>query len=99
MYSKENNLNINIKLNLLTSSNSSIDIYNFGSMVESLLKKQKNKYDIYFFDFTQTLDIGFYLLDLTKWMPDNYFESFNTNFIMNSCTYNDKLVGLVILYI
>jgi len=67
-------------------------------MIETLLRNKKNKYDLYYFDYTYTPILGSYLLDLNDRIPNNLLKIFNSNVLLNECSIEDKLVGLV-LYI
>ncbi|KAL6635675.1 hypothetical protein U3516DRAFT_529780, partial [Neocallimastix sp. 'constans'] len=93
-YSENNNLNIYINLNLITSLNSTANVDNFGFMIETLLRNKKNKYDLYYFDYTYTPILGSYLLDLNDRIPNNLLKIFNSNVLLNECSIEDKLVGL-----
>ncbi|ORX86586.1 hypothetical protein BCR32DRAFT_240855 [Anaeromyces robustus] len=92
-YAKDNNLDIHINLNLMTHNNSTISIQNSSLMVESLLKKKKNKYDIYFFDNTYTRQYCSYLLDLNVRLPKEHIEMYDKNILSQVCRCEDKLVA------
>jgi len=49
-YSKKKDLNITLHLNIYTNSNSSNNVNDYGTMVESLLKKRTKKYELYIYD-------------------------------------------------
>jgi len=97
-YSKENNLNIEIKLNLFTTSNTTYSLNDHRSMIESLLIKNSDRYDIYFYNNLNTSKFGPYLLDLNELLSKNETEIFNADILSKSCWYKDKLVGLVNIY-
>jgi len=94
-YSKKNNLNIKVKLNLLSNSNTTFFMNNLGYMVESLLKKKKSKYDIFFYDNTFTSSYGPYLLDMSKYLEKDHIDMYNKQILSQIGYYKDKLVGLV----
>jgi len=48
-YSQEKNLGIYVHLTILTAENSTQEIGDYGSTVDSLLVKMSTKYDLYFF--------------------------------------------------
>ncbi|ORY37851.1 periplasmic binding protein-like II [Neocallimastix californiae] len=93
-YSKENNLNITLKLNLLNSSNSTNHINDYGSLIGSLLKKETKRYDIYFYDIVYSQLFGPFFMDLKKWLPKELINEYDTRFFIPACIYKDKLVGL-----
>jgi len=68
----------------------------FKSLVESLLKKQNNSYDIYLYSSTYTSMYGPYLLNLNLNLPKEHIEMYNSKVLKGECTYKDELVGLVI---
>ncbi|KAG4096079.1 hypothetical protein H8356DRAFT_1683569 [Neocallimastix lanati (nom. inval.)] len=96
-YSLDNNLNITVKLTLLTNLNSTImSVKSFGSMVETLLKKSSSKYDIYFYDNTYTPKYSPYLLDLAEYISEEELNEFNSEVVTKLCFHQNKLVGLVL---
>ncbi|ORX65318.1 periplasmic binding protein-like II [Anaeromyces robustus] len=93
-YSNKNNLNITLKLNLLTKKNSTISYNDFGSLIEVLLKKKTQKYDLYLYDNLYTPVYGQYLLDVKNLLPQEHINMFNPKLLNQTCYYNDELVGL-----
>ncbi|KAG4093471.1 hypothetical protein H8356DRAFT_948826 [Neocallimastix lanati (nom. inval.)] len=73
-YSKQNNLNINLKLNLLSVFNSSNNIKDYESTLEYIFKKDDTKYDIIFYDKIHSKKFGSYLLDLQDFIPEKIKE-------------------------
>ncbi|ORX42201.1 periplasmic binding protein-like II [Piromyces finnis] len=93
-YSKENNLDITIKLHMLSNLNVTNNIEDYVSLLDSLFKKKDEKYDIYFYETTFITDYDLYLLDLKKIIPEEHIKMFNPDFVEQYCTINDKLIGL-----
>jgi len=89
-------------------TNPSDSYANFKSLVESSLKKSNNiyndsnneihstKFDIYIYDNRYTNIYGPYLLDLKDNLPKGFIEMYDSKIVSELCTYNDKVVGLVI---
>lgn len=94
-FSSENNLNINVKLNLFSNLNSTINYNDYASMIEVLLKRNSRKYDIYLYDNIYTENYGKYLIDLKKYLPEDHIKMYDSNVLSQTCSYNNKLVGLV----
>ena len=93
-YSRINNLDINLQLNILTPENSTTDITNYSSYLESLLAKKTPKYDIYF-HYSSNSNIYFeHLVNLKQYFSDSYIEKFEKASITGSI-FNNSLVGLV----
>eukprot|EP00833_Pecoramyces_ruminatium_P000409 jgi/Orpsp1_1/1174441/evm.model.c7180000050111.1 len=66
----------------------------YGSMVESLLKRKSKKYDLFFYDNTYTPKFGPYLLNLNEWVSESHIKMFDQSIISQTCMHNDNLVGL-----
>jgi len=96
-YSKEKGLGINMELVVLTPLNSTSDIENYGTTIESLLVKKSEKYDIYFFYAAYSKKYYNHFIDLRNYLPKESIEAFDEDIIKHQCTsYNNKLVGLPI---
>ncbi|KAG4090153.1 periplasmic binding protein-like II [Neocallimastix lanati (nom. inval.)] len=94
-YSKENGYDITIKLNLLTPSNSTSNTNDFLSLMESILLKKSDKYDIYFYNNIYTSRFEPHFLNLKEWLPKEHIDKF-TLIDSDSYSYNNKLIGLPI---
>ncbi len=97
-YSNEMNLDIEVNLILMTSSNSTESLVNNGAMFESLLKKKNTKYDIFFYDGTVSQNYGPYLVDLNTVIPKVQLDMYNKNILSQVSEYKDKIVGLVSVF-
>jgi len=91
-YAIENNLDIHINIRV-TEKFETFEAY--GTMVEQLLKKQNNKYDLFYFDNAQTQKYGKYLLDLRNYLPKENIDIYDQNILKMTCEYDKALVGLV----
>jgi len=90
-YARKNNLNIEAKLNLMSNDNSSSEIKDYGSMVETAIKKTKNlKYHIYFYDNVYVSKYGPHLLNIREYLPKEHII-YDSKLL--DCTYNNRLVG------
>ncbi|ORX79299.1 periplasmic binding protein-like II [Anaeromyces robustus] len=95
-YAEKNNLNITVKLNLFSNINSVLSLEDYGSMLESLLEKKSEKYDILFYNNMFIPRIGKYLSDLNDFLPKEHLEMYDSKMKSDFCSYKDKLVGLPI---
>jgi len=92
-YSVHNNLNITLKMNLLTKDNSTFGVTDYESSMEHILSKGSNKYDLFFFDNIYTNKFGPYLLNLDDYITKEHIDMYN-NETLQTCYYKDKLVAL-----
>ena len=109
MYAEKNSLNITVNVDVMRFPNPTSTYKNFKLLVETSLKKSNNihtinnknltntKYDIYFYDMRFTDLYAPYLLDLNEVLPKDFIEKYNSRIINESCIYEDKVVGLVII--
>jgi len=100
-YAKKNHLNITLQLETIIFTNPTDSYEYYKSLVETSLRKsvnndKNNKIDIYFYDLKFTNLYGSYLLDLKDEFPKAYIEMYDPKIIEETCTYKEKLVGLVI---
>ncbi|ORX84147.1 hypothetical protein BCR32DRAFT_242849 [Anaeromyces robustus] len=93
-YSKEHQLDVSLNLNLLTNLNSTGDNEDIGSTIEYLLRKKKNKYDLYFFDDKYTFNYGNYLYNISEFLPQSNIDLFDNNILKQTCTYENTLVAI-----
>jgi len=93
-YAKEHNLDLELSLNLYTSENSTRFVDDFGSTIESLLKKGSTKYDIFFYDIMYSPRYSPYFLDLRDWLPKEHLAMYSSGVAAESCTDGEKWVGL-----
>ena len=94
-YTKENNINIQAELTLMTINTVSNSLGNSYLMIEQLLKKKNNKYDIYFYDVSYGKQYSPYLIDLKKVLPEEHINMYNKYILAEICINDDKLIGLV----
>ncbi|OUM58629.1 hypothetical protein PIROE2DRAFT_16035, partial [Piromyces sp. E2] len=93
-YAKENGINIRAKLNLLTLANSTVLIGDYGTTLETILKRKDGKYDLIFYDNVYPIRFGPYLVDLKKVLPPGHVEMYASGIASETCVYKDKWVGL-----
>jgi len=94
-YAIKNNLNITLNINLFSSKNSTQNINNFHSSIETLIDKKSDKYDLFTFDPIYIRNLYPYFIDLKEWLPSEYIDWFSLNNIDKICTYENKWIGLV----
>ena len=97
-YSKNNDLNITLNIEIMKFESPGDSYDNFRLLVESLLKKSRihnDNFDIYFYDLRYSDIYGPYLLDLKKYLPEEYLQLYNSRVVNETCYYKDELVGLV----
>jgi len=94
-YAERNNIkNITINIEILKYEKPSDSYSYFKSLVESLLKKEKNPYDMFFYNSKYTSIYGPYLLNLNLNLPKEHIEMYNQRVLREECTYKNELVGL-----
>eukprot|EP00833_Pecoramyces_ruminatium_P004524 jgi/Orpsp1_1/1178556/evm.model.c7180000065824.2 len=80
----------------MTRKNFTTSIEDSNIMIESLLKKKNNKYDLYFYDNAYSKKYCSYLLDLNKKLPENHIEMFDEYILSQTSRCQNKIVGLPI---
>ena len=89
-YSNENDLGINIELNVFTEKNFTGSIFNYGDVIESILKKSKTKYDLYLYDNAYGSKYGNYFLDLKEYLSEDLVKLYDKKIISDTCIYKNK---------
>ena len=93
--SKDQNLDISIKLNLLSSGNSTTSSVNYEELLDSIFKRKSKKYDLIFYDNIYTSKFEPYLLDLNNLLPEEHIKMYIPGVITQIGYHNNKLVGFV----
>jgi len=93
-YAKKNNLDIHIKFNLLTTTNSTRSINDFISLIDIMYYKHSTKYDLIFYEFSEVRNFDHYFLDLNKWLPEEHIKMYDHEILSKRCTVNNILIGL-----
>ncbi|ORX58372.1 hypothetical protein BCR36DRAFT_111115 [Piromyces finnis] len=75
-------------------NNFSVSIENTNMMFESLLKKKKSLYDIYFYDASWTQQYCPYFVNLSKYLGKDHINKFNENIVSQLCLCDGHLIGL-----
>jgi len=93
-YTMENNIDITADINLMTINSVANSLANSYLMIESLLKKKTNKYDIYFYDVSYGKQYSPYLLDLREVLPEEQKNYLNKIILKKIFILKGKLFGL-----
>jgi len=75
-YSKNNNLDITLNLNLLSFSNATSTVTDYESELKDLFQRKSKKYDIIFYDNIYSQRFGSYLVDLKNILPKNHIDMY-----------------------
>ena len=94
-YAARKNLNITLNVDILIYDKPTDAYKYFISLVESSLKKNSVKYEIYFYDNAYSDMYGPYLLNLNNNLPKEHIEMYDTKILNETCYYKDELVGFV----
>jgi len=97
-YSQKNNLKIHVNLDLYTEKNSTFVVSDYESLIDTLIKKKNNKYELYFYDNIYSSKFGRYLLNLEDFLPKEHIDMYKPGIASQSCVYKKKWVGLVIIF-
>jgi len=96
-YTKKNNLDIQINYNVLTPWTSTINVQDYSSMVEQIIKGKSNKYDVFFYYGAYTRKYANYFEDITKYVSKEIIEQYDENLLRETCSSDDnELVALPI---
>lgn len=93
-YSQTNNLDIKLELNLMTPSNSSTEMSNSQSIMESLLSKGSQKYEIYFYDNIYNYKFGRYMIDLNNYLPKEHIDLYASGIASEICYINNTKLDI-----
>lgn len=94
-YAKEHNLDATIKTTTYTIANCSSEVDDYGSILEHLLKKKSQKYDLIVFDNMYSPRYAPYLEDLSEWLPKDHMDMYTSGIANKTCTAGGKFVALV----
>jgi len=96
IYASNHNLNISISLDVLKYEKPTDSYSFFKSLVESMLKKSNNPYDIYVYNSRYTDIYGPYLLNLSLNLPKEHIKMYDSDILRDECIYteNNELIGL-----
>jgi len=82
-------------MNLLTSTNFSVSLENSNMMYESILKRKKDSYDLFFYDASWTHQYCPYFIDLNKHLDKDHINMYNETIVSQLSRCQDKIIGLV----
>jgi len=97
-YAKENNIDIYLNEIYLSKKNTTINMLNLSSSLESLLLKGSTKYDlimispIYLYRFENSVE------DLKKYISKDILDLYSNKNVKSIGTKNNKIMGLVSYY-
>ena len=94
-YTKQNNTDIHVTLNLYSVNNSTKYGKDYGSTIEFMLNRGSTKYNIIFYDNMYSPRFSSYFIDLMDWLPEDHMAMYTSGVASQSCTYKGKWVGLV----
>eukprot|EP00833_Pecoramyces_ruminatium_P008379 jgi/Orpsp1_1/1182411/evm.model.c7180000081171.1 len=94
-YTIENNLDIDVKMEVLSPGVSTSLVENYSATIYSLLSKHSQKYDVYYFYSAYAKKYGEYFADIRKYLPKEHLDLFDQEILENTCTSKgDILIGL-----
>jgi len=82
-------------LDLITESNSTQDIDDYGSTMEYYFNRESSLYDLYFYDNIYTIRYSSKMLDLKQYLTKEHIDLYSAVVNSESYTYNGRLIGLV----
>jgi len=97
-YARKNNIDITLKITVFTSANSTVYTDGGKITIESLLENKSDKYDIYFYFYSNVHGYGEHLLDLTGYISPETIELYDSNIFRRTCIINNRLVGFVNIF-
>ncbi|ORX64250.1 periplasmic binding protein-like II [Anaeromyces robustus] len=92
-YAKKKELDITVTVNLLSKENSTVEVTDYESTLDSLLPKKSEKYDIIFYDNIFTSKYGQHFVNLKEVVSDEYFKLYEKGIAPQSCVYDNKWVA------
>ncbi|ORX80961.1 periplasmic binding protein-like II [Anaeromyces robustus] len=93
-YAEENGIDITVNLDLITDSNSTQDIDDYGSLMETLFRRKSTKYDLYFYDDIYTIRYSSYMLNLKDYLSKEHIDLYSHVINSEAYTYKDRVIGL-----
>jgi len=98
-YVKKNNLDIQLKYDVLTPFTSTMEIGNYGDVIQSYLQKGSDKYDIYFFYGAYTRKYAKHFENLRKYLPDEVIKPYDESLLKETCSSNDNELVAMPIYL
>ncbi|KAG4089587.1 periplasmic binding protein-like II [Neocallimastix lanati (nom. inval.)] len=98
-YSKENKLNIELDKVLFSNQNTTFELNNYDSTIDSLISRRSNKYDIYCFDPLYTKKYTSFMINLNDILPEEHMELYNHGDAKKTCYSNNQWAGLKMMII
>ena len=95
IYSKENHLNITLERTCLSPQNVSVEVSNYASFLELILKKKNTNYDLILIDNIYTNLYSNYVVDIGKYISNDTLEHYSSGISKQIGYIEDKLVSVV----
>jgi len=98
-YSKENNLDITLDVELFTSANTTI-YEDFSAYLEALFKNKssRKRYDIFFYFDTYRYQYGKQFINLFDYLSEDRIDIYERSILNEGCILNNNLIGLPLFF-
>ena len=94
-YAKAKNLDIELDMILFSNQNTTFELNNYDSTIDSLISRRSKKYDIYCFDPLYTKKYTSFMINLNDILPEEHMELYNHGDAKKTCYSNNQWAGLV----
>jgi len=98
-YSKANGLDINLNRVLLSPANTTVYLGDYAATIKSILKKNKDRYDLFMMSALYTNTFESYTSDLRLYVSSETLKNYSKGVGSTIGVINDKIIGLVNIYI
>jgi len=92
-YAKNNNLDVELNMEVLTPENSTSQIIDYSTMMDENLSRKKKKYDIYFYYGSYSYRYSKHLVDLRDYIDENVLKEIAPPILLSG-EYDGVLAGL-----
>ncbi|KAL6628363.1 periplasmic binding protein-like II, partial [Neocallimastix sp. 'constans'] len=93
-YAKAKNLDIELDMILFSNQNTTFELNNYDSTIDSLISRRSKKYDIYCFDPLYTKKYTSFMINLNDILPEEHMELYNHGDAKKTCYSNNQWAGL-----
>ncbi|ORX64984.1 periplasmic binding protein-like II, partial [Anaeromyces robustus] len=97
-YSLNKGLNITLQMILYTESNSTQGYVGVDATLD-LMRRKKNKYDLFAYDPLYLRNFSPYLLELDEWLDQELLDAFSANDVRAITDYNNHRYGIPVIMI
>jgi len=94
-YAKKKKMDITVEKIIFTPSNSTVYTDGGKITIQSLLQSQSQKYDIYFYNFSNYFGVKDHLLDLGEYILPPLIRFYDSDIFRKTCFADNKLIGFV----